>query len=96
VGCRVRTEKSDLLRVVAVEGEALVPDRRGRLPGRGAYLHPDLRCLDLAERRRAFPRALRLTGPLDASALRQWLGEQEAAVPGSGTAATGQEEGDIT
>jgi hypothetical protein len=96
VGCRVRTEKSDLLRVVAVEGEALVPDRRGRLPGRGAYLHPDLRCLDLAERRRAFPRALRLTGPLDASALRQWLGEQEAAGPGSGTAATGQEEGDIT
>jgi hypothetical protein len=96
VGCRVRTEKSDLLRVAAVEGEALVPDHRGRLPGRGAYLHPDLRCLDLAERRRAFPRALRLTGPLDASALRQWLGEQEAAVPGSGTAATGQEEGDIT
>jgi predicted RNA-binding protein YlxR (DUF448 family) len=100
VGCRARTEKSDLLRVVAVEGEAdvsaLVPDHRGRLPGRGAYLHPDLRCLDLAERRRAFPRALRLTGPLDASALRQWLGEQGAAVPGSGTAATGQEEGDIT
>ena len=100
VGCRVRTEKSDLLRVVAVEGEAdfsaLVPDHRGRLPGRGAYLHPDLRCLDLAERRRAFPRALRLTGPLDASALRQWVEEQEAAVPGSGTAATGQEEGDIT
>jgi predicted RNA-binding protein YlxR (DUF448 family) len=96
VGCRVRTEKSDLLRVAAVEGEALVPDHRGRLPGRGAYLHPDLRCLDLAERRRAFPRALRLTGPLDASALRQWLGEQEAAGRGSGTAATGQEEGDIT
>ena len=100
VGCRARTEKSDLLRVVAVEDDAeitaLVPDRRGRLPGRGAYLHPDLRCLDLAERRRAFPRALRLTGPLDASALRRWFEEQGAAGPGSGPVATGQQEGDIT
>ncbi len=31
----------------------LDPDRR--LPGRGAYLHPSLNCLDLAERRRALP-----------------------------------------
>lgn len=46
----------------------LDPDRR--LPGRGAYLHPTLNCLDLAERRRALPRALRLTGSLDVTALR--------------------------
>jgi len=45
------------LRVVVIEG-ACVPDQHGRLPGRGAHLHPDLACLDLAERRRAFPRAL--------------------------------------
>ena len=25
---------------------AIVPDRRGRHPGRGAWLHPALRCLD--------------------------------------------------
>jgi predicted RNA-binding protein YlxR (DUF448 family) len=37
------------------------------MPGRGAHLHPDRSCLDLAERRRAFPRALRLPGPLDAT-----------------------------
>jgi uncharacterized protein len=95
VGCRSRASKSDLLRVVAVEngsGSAtapvLTPDRRGRLPGRGAYLHPDLRCLDLAERRRVFPRALRLAGPLDTSVLRQWLEEQVAAARAS-AAATG-------
>jgi predicted RNA-binding protein YlxR (DUF448 family) len=64
--------KSDLLRLVAVEGK-LVPDPRGRLPGRGASLHPDLACLELAERRRAFPRAFRLAGPLDTSALREHL-----------------------
>ncbi|WP_131743263.1 YlxR family protein [Actinomadura roseirufa] len=76
VGCRVRTAKSDLLRLVVVE-DALVPDPRGRLPGRGAHLHPDLECLELAERRRAFPRAFRLPGPLDGSALRARLAERD-------------------
>jgi predicted RNA-binding protein YlxR (DUF448 family) len=47
------------------------PDRR--LPGRGAYLHPSLNCLDLAERRRALPRALRLSGSLDVSELRDQM-----------------------
>ncbi|HEY8480136.1 MAG TPA: YlxR family protein [Spirillospora sp.] len=74
VGCRDHTVKSGLLRLVAVEG-AIVPDPRGRLPGRGAYLHPDLGCLELAERRRAFPRAFRVQGPLDDGALRAWLAE---------------------
>ncbi|WP_315987460.1 YlxR family protein [Actinomadura sp. HBU206391] len=72
MGCRVRTAKSDLLRLVAVEG-SIVPDPHGRRPGRGASLHPDLGCLELAERRRAFPRAFRLAGPLDVSALREHL-----------------------
>ncbi|HYY10232.1 MAG TPA: YlxR family protein [Kineosporiaceae bacterium] len=74
VGCRVRASRSVLLRVVAVEagGEVVVaPDPRHRLPGRGAWLHPDPTCLDLAERRRAFPRALRREGPLDSGAVRE-------------------------
>lgn len=77
VGCRVRDDRSRLLRVVARPGPAtevvLVPDPRGRLPGRGAWLHPDLGCLDLAERRRAFARALRLQGPVDTAAVREHL-----------------------
>ncbi|MEV5751432.1 YlxR family protein [Actinoallomurus sp. NPDC052308] len=72
VGCRVRTAKSDLLRLVVIEG-SIVPDPQGRLPGRGASLHPDLACFELAERRRAFSRAFRLPGPLDISALRRWF-----------------------
>lgn len=78
VGCRARADKSDLLRVVAIEGEC-VPDLHNRLPGRGAHMHPDLRCLDLAVRRRAFPRALRVPGPLDTEALRRYVGEQAAS-----------------
>lgn len=75
VGCRERAAKKDLLRIVAIEGEC-VPDHRGTLPGRGAYVHPVLVCLDLAVRRRAFPRALRVQGALDVVALRQYV-EQE-------------------
>ena len=69
VGCRQRAAAGELLRVVAVEG-ALLPDPSRRLPGRGAHVHPVAGCLDLAEKRRAFPRALRVPAPLDASALR--------------------------
>ncbi|MFE7774850.1 YlxR family protein [Streptomyces sp. NPDC057445] len=77
VGCRERAAKSDLLRIVAVEG-VCVPDHRGTLPGRGAYVHPASVCLDLAVRRRAFPRALRLQGPLDTADVSRAV-EQAAA-----------------
>ena len=68
MGCRRRAPAADLLRVVARSG-TLVVDERRVLPGRGAHLHRDPACLELAERRRAFPRALRVPGPLDATAV---------------------------
>ena len=76
VGCRERAAKSELLRVVAGAG-VLVPDPAGRLPGRGASVHPDPRCVDLAEKRRAFPRALRQAGPLDVGPVRDFLQQPE-------------------
>ncbi|MEJ8637789.1 MULTISPECIES: YlxR family protein [Streptomyces] len=76
VGCRERAAKSDLLRIVVVGGEC-VPDDRGTLPGRGAYVHPASVCLDLAVRRRAFPRAFRAQGPLDTAGVRRYV-EQAA------------------
>jgi predicted RNA-binding protein YlxR (DUF448 family) len=73
VGCRRRAPVTDLLRVVVRDG-ALVPDPPRRLPGRGASVHPTPECLRAAERRRAFPRALRLPGgggsPVEAGPLR--------------------------
>jgi predicted RNA-binding protein YlxR (DUF448 family) len=72
VGCRVRDAKAALLRVVIVDG-ALAVDPHGRLPGRGASLHPDPACVDLADRRRALPRALRVPGPLDVTPVRDHL-----------------------
>ncbi|WP_329123660.1 YlxR family protein [Streptomyces sp. NBC_01465] len=79
VGCRERAAKSDLLRIVAVEGTC-VPDPRGTLPGRGAYLHPASVCLDLAVRRRAFLRAFKVQGPLDSETLSRYV-EQSTATP---------------
>ncbi len=72
VGCGTRAIKSDLLRVVAVDGQ-IVADPAARRPGRGAYLHPSLDCVERARRRRAIPRALRVTGPLADGELVRYL-----------------------
>nr|WP_175499212.1 YlxR family protein [Cellulomonas marina] len=97
VGCRTTGPRSALLRVVAPRAGTtdapvlLVPDERRRLPGRGAWLHPDLHCLGLAERRQAFGRALRTVGPVDASALRALLeeaGRPDHTDPGNGPGRT--------
>ncbi|WP_278263934.1 YlxR family protein [Nocardia sp. AG03] len=84
IGCRLREPSAELLRIVARHRDtggdtagapavAIVPDPRRRLPGRGAWLHPVSACLRSAERRRAFGRALRVSGNLDISALEQYL-----------------------
>jgi uncharacterized protein len=47
----------------------LVVDVRRRLPGRGAWVHPQEQCVAQAVRRHAFARALRVTGSVDAEAV---------------------------
>ncbi|MDC5698311.1 YlxR family protein [Intrasporangium calvum] len=84
MGCRGTDSWSALLRVVAatdgdLPGNAPVhlrPDPRHRMPGRGAWLHPRPECLELAVRRKAFGRALRLQAAVDVSAVAQHLGVQ--------------------
>jgi predicted RNA-binding protein YlxR (DUF448 family) len=51
------------------------PDRRA--PGRGAHLHPATECFDLAVRRKAFPRAFRVPGPLDVTGLREYVAQRD-------------------
>ncbi|MGC2655220.1 MAG: YlxR family protein [Mycobacterium sp.] len=48
---------------------AVIVDATGSLPGRGAWLHPAPQCAHEAIRRRAFTKALRITGSPDTSAV---------------------------
>jgi len=77
IGCRERATKRELLRVVAGAGPdglpAVVPDPGGTAPGRGAHLHPTPECYDLAVRRRAFARALRLGQGLASTPVADYL-----------------------
>jgi predicted RNA-binding protein YlxR (DUF448 family) len=82
VGCRARADRASLLRVVVADG-VLVVDLKRRLPGRGASVHPDPACVELADKRRAFVRALRVDGPLDVTPVRQHV-QQTARPPAHG------------
>ncbi|WP_454085053.1 YlxR family protein [Georgenia sp. Marseille-Q6866] len=74
VGCRAKAPRSALVRVVLVpQSPRAVVDERTDAPGRGAWLHADRACLDLADRRRAIPRALRSAGPVDTTAVTEWF-----------------------
>ena len=90
IGCRQRVAAAELLRVVVAPqaaGEDLVnsgsssvvPDPRRRASGRGAWLHSDLRCVELAQRRQAFTRALKVSGTLDLAAVREYVAAHPAA-----------------
>ncbi|WP_326547145.1 YlxR family protein [Mycolicibacterium sp. ND9-15] len=87
VGCRKRELAVELLRVIAVgnvdeagNGPSVVTvDPARKLPGRGAWLHPTPQCLDAAMRRRAFGRALRITGSPDLSAVIEYVGTVSSA-----------------
>jgi len=70
LGCRRTADQFDLLRFTSREG-VITPDQGRRLPGRGGYLHRDPSCLALAEKRRAFAKALRVRGDVDLTLLRQ-------------------------
>lgn len=59
VGCGRRVARADMIRIVATNGSAQVDPRSDR-PGRGAWVHPDLGCIERAHSRRALVRALRL------------------------------------
>lgn len=69
-----------LLRVVAdpeVPGRVLADPGR-RLPGRGAWITPSLDAVELAEQRRAFGRALRLSTAVDLGHVRTYLASSQS------------------
>ncbi|MCH6470932.1 YlxR family protein [Sinomonas terrae] len=74
IGCRQSAPRSVLLRLVRdpEDPQRVVVDPRRRLPGRGAWLHPDRACLTQAVKRRAFSRAFR--GAVEHAAVDDFFG----------------------
>lgn len=70
LGCRRRVPRSDLIRVVRDPGGEATFDVTGRLPGRGAYVHPSPSCLD-ALREPALAHVLRAPARLAPPAARR-------------------------
>lgn len=85
IASRARHTDTELLRIVARRDEdgrvVVVADPHRRLPGRGAWLSPDLGALELAESKRAFNRALRVPGSVDTEPVRRYLTLQNAQQP---------------
>ncbi|HEV7955804.1 MAG TPA: YlxR family protein [Marisediminicola sp.] len=89
LGCRQRATKSSLLRLVA-RGDEVVVDHSTSLPGRGAWVHPSIDCVDTALIRKAFGRALRNPKvTIDAEALRRDVLTWFAAYHPTGTEGSG-------
>ena len=63
MGCRERKEKRELIRVVRAPDGSVSLDFRGKAPGRGAYICPDMACLKKAIRSKALDRSLEVTIP---------------------------------
>ncbi|MCC3292721.1 MULTISPECIES: YlxR family protein [unclassified Arthrobacter] len=85
IGCRKKDDQAVLLRLVRVSmegGNAVRVDEDHRMPGRGAWLHPDTACLRLAVKRSGFPRAFR--GSVEISDVERWFKALEDVPTGNG------------
>ena len=58
VGCREMKPKKELIRVVRSPAGEITLDLTGRSPGRGAYVCPDIACLQAARKARRIERSL--------------------------------------
>ena len=63
MGCRERKEKRELIRVVRAPDGGVSLDFRGKAPGLGAYICPDMACLKKAIRSKALERSLEVAIP---------------------------------
>lgn len=60
VGCQEQREKKSLLRIVRTPEHDIVFDPTGKKSGRGAYICPDVSCLQKARKKKAFNRAFKM------------------------------------
>lgn len=79
VGCATTTNKRELVRVVRTPQGSVVADPTGKLAGRGAYVHADPACWELAMKKGRLERSLKVKiTSEDISGLRDHAGLTEA------------------
>jgi predicted RNA-binding protein YlxR (DUF448 family) len=61
VACRQEGDKRNLVRIVRIASGGAAVDRTGHADGRGAYLHANPACIEIARKRRAIERSLNTT-----------------------------------
>ncbi|MBP3947493.1 MULTISPECIES: YlxR family protein [unclassified Corynebacterium] len=78
IATREARPDTQLLRVVVDPDDPtrIIPDPGRKLPGRGAWITPTTQACELAEQRRAFGRALRVSANVDTSAVRKYIAEE--------------------
>ena len=83
-GCRQPRSREELVRLAVVpEPPYVVPDARGRLGGRGVWIHADRACIENAARRGGVARSLRRPVTLDPKAIIQGItGQLERRLDG--------------
>ncbi|MBN2410746.1 YlxR family protein [candidate division KSB1 bacterium] len=59
IGCLTKKNKSGLFRFVLLADGSVTLDREQKHPGRGAYVCPDLNCLEIAIKKNQFARVFR-------------------------------------
>ncbi len=65
MGCREMKPKKELIRVVRSPEGSVSLDFKGKAPGRGAYLCPDLQCLKKARKSGSIGRVLEVEIPAE-------------------------------
>lgn len=58
MGCNVKKEKKELIRIVKDKQNQITIDRTGKLEGRGAYLCDDIKCLEKVIKSKRLEKAL--------------------------------------
>jgi predicted RNA-binding protein YlxR (DUF448 family) len=78
IGCNTTTNKRELVRVVRQPEGGVVADPTGKKAGRGAYIHQQPECWELALKKGRLERALKTTlSQDDLSGLREYAGVSE-------------------
>lgn len=83
MGCQTVRTKKELVRVVRTPDGQVVVDVTGKKPGRGAYICPSRKCLEMARKAKRLERALEVE--ITQAVYEELMREVERLSPGEAT-----------